>query len=278
MSPAENNPHSDTPYFRKMSGADLDNKYGALAEFLQVWRNSLAAARDSSVEGIVCDLEFYNYYKEYDIAELAHQTGKTPAEAAQGLKQIGAKMADIAAETYPNAKIWLLFTGLTHPGYKKLDGIPYYPSPTYVSIGLLDEIVKIKLPLKVIAGGEGSIGYCHDSLEEFRSSIQKRQEALAADLQKYNGVLELGGTLALWSDRAAKKDWLNRGACQSSDASTIEELQPYIELLLHTYSYNWLYGTSEGNYLPFSPSNAPRFDAVISKAKSHIAGEVLNPE
>jgi hypothetical protein len=268
MSASEKNPHSDTPYFRRIVGADLDDKYGALSEFLLVWRNSLVAARDEGIPGIVCDLEFYNYYKQYDISELASQTGRKPPEVVESLEKIGARMADSAAETYPNATIWLLFTGLTHAGYKKLDGIPYYPSPTYISIGLLDEIVKRKFSVKVLAGGEGSIGYCHESLDEFRSSIQKRQADLAADLQKYSGVLELAGTLALWSDRAAKKDWLNQGACQASDANTIEDLQPYIELLMKTYRYNWLYGTSEGNYLPFSPAVAPRFDAVIEKAKA----------
>jgi hypothetical protein len=278
MSAAENNPHSDTPYFRRIVGADLDDKNGAVSDFLAIWRNSLAAARDSNVPGIVCDLEFYNYYKQYDIGELAHQTGKKPSEVAESLKQLGAKMADSAAEIYPHATIWLLFTGLTHPGYKNLEGVPYYPSPTYISIGLLDEILKKQLPLKVLAGGEGSIGYCHESLGEFQRSIEKRQLDLAAALQKYNGILELAGTLALWSDRTAKKDWLSKGSCQASDANTIEDLQPYIELLLKTYRYNWLYGTSEGNYLAFSPASAPRFDAVIRKAKDRSASSSQKPQ
>lgn len=269
MSAAEKNPHSDNPYFRKIIGADLDDKYGALSDFLQNWNNSLLAAKASKVPGVVCDLEFYNYYKQYDISELAHQTGKSPAAVADSLKTIGARMADRANEVYPGATIWLLFTGLTHAGYKTLDGVPYYPSPTYVTIGLLDEIVRKKFTLKVLAGGEGSIGYCHGSVKDFQESIQKREVDLKIDLQKYKGVLELAGTLALWSDRVAKKDWLNQGTCQASDADSIEDLQSYIELLMSTYRYNWLYGTSEGNYLAFSPVIAPRFDAVITRAKEH---------
>lgn len=268
MSVAENNPHSDNPYFRRIHGADLDDQNGAVSDFLQIWQNSLKAARDTNVPGIVCDLEFYNYYKEYDISEFAHQTAKTPAEVAVSLQRIGARMADSAAEAYPGATIWLLFTGLTHPGYKKLEGAPYYPSPTYITIGLLEEILAKKLPLKVLGGGEGSIGYCHESIEEFKTSIQKRESDLQSDLRKYKGILELAGTLALWSDRTAKKDWLSQGSCAASDAGTIEELRPYIELLLKQYRYNWLYATGEGNYLPFSPASAPRFDAVIGKAKA----------
>jgi hypothetical protein len=268
----EKNHYSDTPYFRRIAGADLDDKFGAQSEFLQIWTNSLVSAKDSGVPGIVCDLEFYNYHKEYDISEMAYKVGKTPAETADSLKKIGARMADSAAEAYPHAILWLLFTGLTHAGYKRLDGVPYYPSPTYVAIGLLDEITKKQLPLTVLTGGEGSIGYCHESLQQFRQAIQQRQSDLAGDLQKYNGVLKLAGTLALWSDRSAKKDWLNQGSCQASDANTIEDLEPYIELLLKTYPYNWLYGTSEGNYLAFSPTGAVRFDAVIAKAKAHAWG------
>jgi hypothetical protein len=270
-SPVENNPHSENSYFEKISGADLDDRNGALSDFLAIWKNSLAAARDSHAPGIVCDLEFYNYYREYDIGELAHQTGKTPVEAAAALQTIGARMADAAADAYPHATLWFLFMGLTHPGYKTFDGVPYYPSPTYIAIGLLDEILNKHFALKVITGGEGSIGYCHASVSDFRNAIQDRQSQLAGDLRKYLGILELGGTLALWSDRAAKKDWLTEGACKTSDAANIEDLQPYIELLLRTYRYNWLYGTSEGNYLPFASGSAPRFDAVIAKARRRAA-------
>jgi len=272
---AEKNHYSDNPYFNRIKGGDLDDANGARSDFLQLWRNYVTAARDSNIPGVVCDLEFYNNYKAYDIGELAFRTGKTPAQAAQSLKSIGAGMADSAAEIYPHSLIWLLFTGLTHPGYKKLDGAPYYPSPAYVSIGMLDEIVSKKLPLGVLGGGEGSIGYCHESLSEFKTAITKRQSELADDLRKYSGVLELGGTMAVWSDRKIKRGWLTEGTCNISDADTIEDLGPYLELLLRTYRYNWVYATSEGNYMPFSPSSAPRFDNVIRKVKKAVAAGAL---
>jgi hypothetical protein len=264
---AEKNHYADNPYFNAIVGADLSDSKGALSDFLKIWGNSLAAARDSNVPGIVCDLEFYNNYKEYDIGEIAFKMDKTPAEVAGELKKVGARMADVASETYPNSTIWLLFTALTHAGYKHIEGVPYYPSPAYVSMGVLDEIVSKKLPLKVVAGGEGSIGYCHDSILGFRNAILKRHTDLAVDLAKYAGVLELGGTLTLWSDRNSKQGWLTEGECNTSDANTIEDLGPYLELLLKTYRYNWVYATSEGSYYPFSAASAPRFDAVIRKAR-----------
>lgn len=264
---AEDNPHSDTPYFRRIAGADLDDANGAQSAFLKIWRNSLAAARNAKSPGIVCDLEFYNHYKEYDIGELARQTGKKPAEVAVSLQNLGAKMAAAAAEEYPDAVLWFLATGLTHPGYKNLDAVAYFPSPTYVAIGLLDAISKNHLRLRVLAGGEGSLAYCHESLSEFQSAIQKRTQDMQMPLSKYNETLEMAGTMTLWSDAKAKKGWVNEGSCKAASAQSVEELQPYLELLLKTYRYNWIYGSPDGNYLAFAPESAPRFDAVISKAK-----------
>ena len=265
--PAENNAHADTPYFRKIEGADLGDKTGARSAFLALWKNSLAAARSTNAPGIVCDLEFYNYYRQYDIAELARNTGKSPAETAGSLKALGAQMARIADETYPGAVLWFLFTGFTHPGYKTYDGVPYYPSPTYVAMGLLDELQGKRLRVRVLTGGEGSLAYCHENLQQLQTAILKRQEDLADTLRRYRDVLEMAGTLTLWSDRSAARGWVNEGACKDATARSVEELQPYLELLLRSYRYNWIYGSPDGNYLAFSAESAPRFDAVIGKAR-----------
>jgi hypothetical protein len=267
FSPSENNAHADAPYFHKIRGADLDDTAGALSDFLANWRNSLVAARDTRSPGIVCDLEFYNNYKEYDPAELARNSGKNPSEAAEALKKIGAEMARIADKEYPEAVLWFLFTGFTHPGYKTYAGVAYYPSPTYIAIGLLDEISNKHLRVKVFTGGEGSIAYCHEDLREFQSAILKRQSDFNSTLQKYNGILELAGTLTLWSDRSAKKGWVDQEPCKTATASNIEELEPYLELLFKTYRYNWIYASADGGYLAFSPDSAPRFDKVIKHAQ-----------
>ncbi len=271
MSAAENNSHSDVPYFRRIQGMDLDDKNGALSDYFEIWSNSLHAARDTKAPGVVCDIEFYNYYKEYDIGEIARNSGKQPGEVAESLRAIGARMADIAAKEYPDSILWFLFTGLTHAGYKTYSTTPYYPSPAYIAIGLLDEITRLHLPLKVLAGGEGSIGYCHENLQEFRSAIHKREIDLHDQLQKYQGVLSLAGTMTLWSDQASKKDWVNEGNCKTSAAATVEDLEPYLELLFSSYRFNWIYASGDGNYLPFSPENATRFDRVISKARTRAS-------
>jgi hypothetical protein len=262
MNPKENNPHSDTPYFRKIAGADLDDTQGAESDFLAIWRNSISTARDTKMPGIVFDPEFYNNYAEYDIGELARQSGKKPAEVAATFQALGARMADIAAEEYPDSILWFFWTGFTRPGYKTYYGVPYYPSPTYIAIGFLDEIAKKKLQLRVFTGGEVSLAYCHDTLDDFRSAISKRDSDMRATMEKYNGILEIAGTMTLWSDPQANQ------VCKTASAATIEDLEPYLELLLKSYRYNWIWGSGDGGYLAFSPDVAPRFDNVIHRAQT----------
>ncbi len=268
IDPADKNPYSKDPYFRRFSAADLDGNAGAQKDFLENWTNGIRAARDSQAPGIVCDLEFYNYQKAYEIPELAAGIAKTPEQTIQLLRKLGASMADAAAAQYPNATLWFLFTGLTHPDYKVVGNQSYFPSPSYIAMGLLDEIQEKSLQLKVLTGGEGSIGYCHVSIAEFHDKISDRRERMAAALQKYQPTLELAGTMTLWSDPSAKRGWVKAYPCGSASAATLEELQPYLELLLRSYRYNWIYGSADGGYNAFVPESARRFNAMISKARA----------
>lgn len=260
--PAETNAHADTTEFRAIAGADLDDAQGGRSAFLHMWANSLAAARDSNVPGIVCDLEFYNNYKSYDIGELARQSGKKPTEVAASLHSLGSRMADVAAQEYPDSVLWFLWTGFTHAGYKTYSGVSYYPSPTYIAMGLLDEIRNKKMKLKVLTGGEGSLAYCHDTLSDFESAISKRPSDMKPALDKYGASLEMAGTMTLWSDPTVA------GRCQGASAATVEDLEPYLELLFRSYRYDWIWASGDAGYLAFSPDSAPRFDAVIRRAKA----------
>jgi hypothetical protein len=264
------NTYTKDPYFHRFAGADLDGKAGAQTDFLQNWRNSLQAAKDSGAPGVFCDLEFYNFYKGYDVGALAQAVRKNPPETVELLHQLGSRMADVAAKQFPGAVLWLAFTGFTHAGYKVVDTQPYYPSPTYIAVGLLDEIQQQHLPLKVLSGGEGSLAYCHSSLDQFRDAIQDRSVKFAPQLEKYAPTLELAGTMTLYSDRSEMRDWVQKD-CSSSTAQNLEALQPFVELLLKTYRYNWIYGSGDGGYLAFAPRTASRFDALIRKAEAHAS-------
>ncbi len=264
---AEGNDLTKVPYFQKFQGLDLDGKAGAQQDFLENWRNALRIARKTNVPGIVFDLEFYNNYKADDIAELARMTSMTHQQTLQALKLLGARMADTASTEYPSATLWILFTGFTRPDYRIIDEQNYFLAGTYIVEGLLDEIQQQHFALHVLSGGELGLGYCHNSVEDLRQAIQKRASVFAPLLQKYKGILELGGTMTLWSDRSAKKNWVAEGACGSSSAATVEDLLAYMELLFRSYRYNWIYGSPNGGYSAFDPAIAPRFDAAIMKAK-----------
>jgi hypothetical protein len=268
----EGNPLTQVPYFQRFQGLDLDGRAGAQNDFLENWRSALRIARETRVPGIVCDLEFYNNYKAYDLAELARMTSKSQEDMLTALRQLGARMADISAAEYPGASIWFLFTGFTRPEYRVIAGRPSYLAATYIVEGLLDQIQGQHLPLRVLSGGEVGLGYCHNSVDDFRKAIEKRAAVFAPILQKYNGILELAGTMTLWSDRSAKKNWVAQGACGASSAATIEELIPYMELLLRSYRYNWIYGSTNGGYFAFQSTTAPRFDAAIRQAKERAYG------
>jgi hypothetical protein len=270
---AEGNQLTSVPYFQRFQGLDLDGNAGARDDFLENWRNALRIAKATGIPGIVCDLEFYNNYKAYDLAELARMTSMPQQDVLKALGQVGARMADIAAQEYSGATLWFLFTGFTRSDYRVIDGRPYYLAATYIAQGLLDEIQQHHLPLRVLADGEVGLGYCHNSVDDLRQAIEKRAAAFAPLLQKYNGILELAGTMTLWSDRSAKKNWVAQGACSTSSASTVEDLVPYMELLFRTYRYNWIYGSPNGGYLAFQSTSAPRFDAAIAQAKARAFAE-----
>jgi len=265
---AETNQWAKVPYFQGIPGADLDGKAGAQKDFLENWRNALRTAKDSAVPGIVCDLEFYNNYEASNPGALARMTAKPSEDVVKQLRQLGERMADIAAAEYPTATIWFLFTGFTRPDYRGIDGKSYYLSATYIVEGMLDRVLRRRLPLRVLSGGEVGLGYCHSSIEELRGSVEKRKAMFAPLLQKYSGILELAGTMTLWSDRSAKKSWVAQGACGDSSAATVEELEPYMELLFRTYRYSWIYGSINGGYFAFQPDIAPRFDAAVARAKA----------
>jgi hypothetical protein len=79
--------------------------------------------------------------------------------------------------------------------------------------------------------------------------------------------------MILYKDRGSKTDFMATGPCAKSEAATVEDLQPYLELLLRTYPYNWIYASYYAGYDPFHPRSAPRFDAMIRKAQKSAYGD-----
>ena len=265
---AATNERVDTPYFHKIQGIDLEDKSGARSDFLEIWKRALQAAKETDAPGIVVDPEFYNDHKAYDPAEMARETGKSPEQIGQLLEKFGADLADSAAEQFPTAVLWFFFTGFTHKDFKIIGGKSYYPTPVYIAMGLLDRIQSRGYSLRVISGGEGSIGYCHETIGTFQEAIERRASAFVPVMKKYNGALELAGTLTLWDARSSKSGFAAEGDCARASASTIEELQPYLELMMRSYRYNWIYGSTNGGYFAFDPQRNTTIHKVISNARA----------
>jgi len=266
--PDFDSPYARDPYFGRTSGLDLEERSGAKKEFLQIWRNSVRAARQAGMPGIIADFEMYLNYKAYEPALLAKQIGKPVDETLGLLNQLGAQLADAAAQEYPNGTIWFFFTDLGQLGWKTDGDAKYYPTPAYIVLGLLEEIRVKHYGLRVISGGEVGLEYCSFNLEHLKRKIDGRARDFAPHLQKYPGTLELAGTLILWPDRKSKTDFMAEGPCGKSEASTVEEQEPYLEMLFSTYRHNWIYATHNSGYDPFNAATASRFNGIISRARA----------
>jgi hypothetical protein len=273
---SDTNERVNVPYFHKIRGIDLDDQAGARTDFFKIWKAALRVAKESHSPGIVFDAEFYNDHKAYDPAEMSRETGKSPDELTKQLELLGADMADTAADTFPNAVLWFCFTGFTHKDFKTINGKSYYPTPVYIAIGLLKQIQKRNYSLRLLSGGEGSIGYCHENVPTFREAIERRAAAFAPILKQYDPILELAGTLTVWDERANKSGFISEGDCARASASTIEELQPYLEMMMRVYRYNWIYGSANGGYFAFDSERNARIHKVIGNARARTNSNKYN--
>lgn len=254
----------------RIQGWDLDNQAGARERFLQWWRLSFQLAKQLGAPGAVADLEPYNNYASGTLPELAREIGRSPDETVRLLEALGGRMADIAATELPGAKIFYLTTNLQNPRVAAVGGKWYYGSETYIVIGTLERIRQARLDLTVISGNESGLGYCSDSLDDLRGRIQSVRSNMSHFLSSNAGHLVEAGTMTLWADASLKGDWLASGPCAANPAGNVEELEPYIQELLRSYQYVWIYAASPKytGYQPFDPDIAPRFNVVLRHALS----------
>lgn len=261
------NPNAKTARFSSIRGLDLEDRFGAKSSFLETWRTALRLAKRVGSPGIVLDLEYYNNYPAYDISRLAGEIGHGPDQTVQLLSALGSQMADIAAKELPNGRILCFNTGLANASAEKIGSKSYYASRSYIALGLMERIRQGRLVLHLIAGGENSLGYCQESVAELERRIRDRQKQYAPLLNKFANILSLGGTITLWGDASAKKGWLAQEECGRASAQTVEELEPYLKILIHSYALTWIYGAGVSDYDPFQAQTSLRFNRTISRAR-----------
>ena len=252
------------PYFRRIRGMDLENSAGALADFLEVWRLSLRLAREMEAPGIVFDPEAYNDYRVYDPVFLADVRGEDVGETLSLFRRLGGRLAEIAAEEYPGALVWALFTGL--------DGEPRYGcggmlrTTAYLFEGFLEKAVRDGLRLKVVDGGETSVGYYNPSLEALRARVSSRALRAKPFLDRYGGKLVLAAPIAPYRDAYATSGWLRRAIGSSPPLKTLDDLIPLFRELLETYRLIWVYAASAASFFPFKPG-ADAYHEAITRLK-----------
>lgn len=161
-------------------------------------------------------------------------------------------MMDIVNVRYPSATLWFLGTGLsrTQPRWISSNEKEYRRSFTYIIEGMLQRAKNLKSGVKIVSGGEITVGYCHESIEELRTTTQERNKEYAKVLQTHPN-LYLGGTIAPWLNKEAKRGWMAKGKCGKSKIENLAEFTPLITYLLSTYKYVWVYGAWAGGYEPF---------------------------
>lgn len=284
---AHNPKLSNLPYFRAIKGMDLYNETGALDDFFSIWRLSLRIAKMLGAPGIVVDSEAYNNYRINTLDILARETQKPIPVVQERLREIGRILADLTREIYPEAVVWFLFTGLGEPDYHKLgSGQSVYRSLTYLVLGFLERTGEKPGAIKVISGGEISLGYCHPSAEAMGRKIAARQAAFREILQRYPN-LHLAGTLAPWHDAALKKPghYFSQGDCDNS-LKNLDDFQPLLRLLFSSYRLNWLYAAWGAGYHPWDDKTAPLYRRAIqeaqkntpSRAASAVSGRAVGGE
>jgi hypothetical protein len=246
----------------------MDVGGAARQPFLDDWRAALRAARRVGSPGVVLDLEFYsNPGLAYAISRFAGQTRTTAHEAAHRLEALGHEMAEITAREFPNARIWVLTSGLDTADDERAGGQSFFQPRAHIVLGLLQELSRTKGAATVIDGGEDTLGYCHANLDGLQRAINRRPEKEARVLGAYRYWLAFAGTIAPWTDKASKKGWLAEADCGAAKADRAEEFTPYLKLLDSTYAFNWMYAAPVGGYQPFNPEVSARFDGILRDAR-----------
>jgi len=243
----------------RFRGIDLDGSAGALKNFYGIWRMSLRLAKQLGSPGIVLDPEAYSDYSVASIRYLSKASGKSPDEVTALLRGIGARLADITKEEFPDAIIWTLFT--------RFESDPDLSTMTPILFdGLLMRAKEKNIPLTLVDGGE-TVGYAFINLQNLRRHHDLRALQVSRYVEKYGGHLVMGCTIAPWADARERSTWMTEWpSCVNSVFKTVGDFEPVFVELMRRYRYFWIYAASAAPYDPLKPKSAGRYNPIIAKA------------
>ncbi len=260
---------SSPEYFDRIKGFDLWDEAGARTDFLKLWRLSLRAAKALGAPGVVPDFESYNCGGVANPLTLAKACGRSLPETQAALRDLGAKLADIAAEEFPDAVLWSLITELgraDHYWNKPPQDPPLLALHAYLFEGLLEAARNRAMPLTLVSGGEDDIGYYHPSPEALRAKIAAKDLAFQALRKRFGDRLVAGGTITVWNDDSKLTGWAREAAGPAPPFKNFSDFAPMLAELFRAYRYVWLYVPMVTDYNPFDSVSAPALNAKLRQA------------
>lgn len=250
-------PKPEAEQEKAFAGMDLDGGGGALGPYLDLWRTALRVARRLEARGVVFDAEAYSDYSVYDLPKLATLRGADIDTVREQVRTIGAVMADIAAEEFPDVVILSLFCRFEQQS-------PFTGTMPALFDGLLQRALERDLKLLLVDGGE-TVGYCFRNLDTLKRTHDARAWRLADAVRDYQGRLALGGTIAPWADPDRRTGWMTEWAsCKNSEFRGIDDFAPVFTELLRRYPYVWIYAAGAAPYDPLNPAHAAVYHPVLA--------------
>ncbi|MFA5089353.1 MAG: hypothetical protein WC552_10015, partial [Candidatus Omnitrophota bacterium] len=259
-----------TPYFTRVKCFDIYDKEGTLSDFYQIWRRSLKFCRVMN-SGIILDPEGYTKVHTEQTTAIAEAQGKSVDAVIRRLRDIGARLTDIAGEEYPNVPIISLAISLDKPDYV---GSNYYTPVAYIAQGMLMRAKEKKIPLKLIEGGENDLGYVNRTVDKLKWTISQRWSGYLPWIERFPGNLALGGTIILWDDASKIRGWAKADAGEPNPFQSLRDFKPFLKELFANYDYIWVYQGAVVDYQPYDPNTAPQFHQKLRAVLNETAKDL----
>ncbi len=256
----------DVEYFRRINILDLDNETGARADMLDIWRLAVRAAKEWGSPGIVLDLESYSNYPAYQVSYVAERRGEPVGDVIAKCEAVGADLARICEEEYPECIVWSLFSRLDRP--TRLAGYPgpVHPTVGHITLGFLKYAKEHGVPCKYLCGGEVTVGYYNPNIQALKRNIARRDANMAHALSRFPDHLFLAGTISPYHDHTILTSWIKDRAGDDPELKTIADFQPLFRTLFDAYDWVWVYASSAGKTVPYNADNNRLYSEVLTAA------------
>jgi len=253
-------------YFTRIPILDLDNETGARADMLTMWRYAVRAAKELGAPGIVLDLEAYNNYQAYQVSYVAERRQEPVGDVIGKCEAVGADLAKICEEEYPECIVWSLFSHLRSPGRLAGYSGPVCPTTGHITLGFLRYAQEHKVPCKYLCGGETDVGYYNRNVEALKRRIALRDAAMADLLSRFPDHFFLAGTISPYHDHTILTDWIKRAAGDDPELKTIQDFEPMFRTLFDAYDWVWIYASSAARTEPYDPERNKEYSDVLRAA------------